>query len=470
MKLSKTDILEIPHQKILGFDGLKNFTVTGVTLDSRSVKAGDLFFAVRGEQFDGHNFISKAVEAGAAGIIVERRWAEANEAMMISIYVPRMIVENTVHALGHLAQIYRRKFDIPIIAVGGSNGKTTTKDMLRNVLGTKYRVLYTEGNLNNHIGVPQTFFRLDKKHEIAVVEIGTNHPGEIQYLCTVLEPTHGLITNIGREHLEFFGSMEGVANAEAELFEWLAAHRGIAFVNADDAHLARLSKKLKKVVRYGFSARNTAVQGTIESLNPNAQAVLRVKPHGKRSFSCPVGVPGEHNAKNALAAAAVGLTMKVPPADIQKALVSFPSSNKRMQVQRAAKVTILNDTYNANPDSTLAALATLHAMKAKGKKIAVLADMLELGPQAGELHGQIGKALSRYGIQMLLTFGPLSKALHETAVVETKAHFESKAALAEYLGRAAADGDVVLIKGSRGMKMEEVVANLSDRLSQKAGR
>ena len=191
MKLTKSDILAIPHFKAIGFDGLKNLKVTGISIDSRTIKAGELFLAVRGDQFDGHNFISKAIEAGAAGIIVERRWAEVNASMMVSINIPRLIVENTIQALGKLANIYRRKFDIPVIAIGGSNGKTTTKEMIRDVLGTKYHVLCTEGNLNNHIGVPQTLFRLEKKHEVAVVEIGTNHPGEIDYLCSVLEPTHG---------------------------------------------------------------------------------------------------------------------------------------------------------------------------------------------------------------------------------------------------------------------------------------
>jgi UDP-N-acetylmuramoyl-tripeptide--D-alanyl-D-alanine ligase len=262
--------------------------------------------------------------------------------------------------------------------------------------------------LNNQIGVPQTLFRLERKHEVAIVEIGTNHPGEIDYLCSVLEPTHGLITNIGREHLEFFGSLEGVAKSEGELFVWIEKHHGIILVNADDKYLVRLSKKNKKVIRFGFSARKVSVQGTIESYNANAQALLRVKPRSKRAFDTTLGVSGEHNAKNALAAAAVSLTMKVPPADIQKSLASFQPAGKRMQMQHIVQVTILNDTYNANPDSTLAALATLQAMKPTGKKIAVLGDMLELGNQAKELHRQIGKTAARCGVDILLTIGTLS--------------------------------------------------------------
>jgi UDP-N-acetylmuramoyl-tripeptide--D-alanyl-D-alanine ligase len=469
MKLTKSDILAIPHFKAIDFDGPKSLTVTGVSIDSRTIRSGELFLAVRGDQFDGHNFVSKAIEAGTAGIIVERRWADVNASMMVSINIPRLIVENTIQALGKLANIYRRKFDIPIIAVGGSNGKTTTKEMIRSVLGTKYRVLCTEGNLNNHIGVPQTLFRLEKKHDVAIVEIGTNHPGEIDYLCSVLEPTHGLLTNIGREHLEFFGSLEGVAKSEGELFVWLAKHHGLIFVNADDKYLVRLSKKYKKIVSYGISTRGVSIKGTIDSFNANAQAVLHMKPGGKKVLDITVGIPGEHNAKNALAAAAVGVKMNVPLTDIQKSLASFQSASERMQLLRMAQITILNDTYNANPDSTLAALATLQAMKAKGKKIAVLADMLELGKQAEELHQQIGKSTVQYGVDILLTFGTLSKYIYDAALVETKAHFENKSALTAYLMHTLADGDIVLVKGSRGMKMEEIITSLREQLSPKAG-
>ncbi|RPI06542.1 MAG: UDP-N-acetylmuramoyl-tripeptide--D-alanyl-D-alanine ligase [Ignavibacteriae bacterium] len=469
MKLTKSDILAIPHIKAIGFDGLKTLNIKGLSLDSRTMKPGELFIAIRGDQFDGHNFISKSIEGGAACIIVERRWADVNTSMMVSINIPRLIVENTLQTLGKLANLHRRKFDLPVIAVGGSNGKTTTKEMIRSVLEMKYHVLCTEGNFNNHIGVPQTLFRLEKKHEIAVVEIGTNHPGEIDTLCTILEPTHGLITNIAREHMEFFGTLEGVAKSEGELFVWLEKHHGLIFVNADDKHLVRLSKKNKKTVRFGISAREVSIKGSIESYNADAQAQLRVRPKNKKAFEFTVGVSGEHNAKDALAAAAVGLKFNVPAADIQKALASFQSADKRLHLQRIGHMTVLNDTYNANPDSTLAALATLREMKPTGKKIAVLADMLELGHHAEQLHREIGESASRSGVDILLTFGRLSKSIHDAATVETKAHFENKSALADYLVRTLADGDIVLVKGSRGMKMEEVIVHLSEQLSPKAG-
>jgi UDP-N-acetylmuramoyl-tripeptide--D-alanyl-D-alanine ligase len=464
MKLTLSDILGIPHQKAIGFDRLKNLKIPGISIDSRTIKTGELFIAIRGDQFDGHNFISKAIEMGATCIVVEHRWAEANTAMMVSIHVPRLIVENTVHALGHLARLYRLKHKISFIAVGGSNGKTTTKEMLKSVLSQKYNVLCTEGNLNNHIGVPLTLFRLSKKHEAAVIEIGTNHPGEIKYLCSILEPTHGLITNIGCEHLEFFGSIEGVAKAEGELFEWLAKHKGISFINMDDKHIVHL-KRPKKTIGYGFASRGVFIRGTVKSFDANGKALLKVKPKINKAFEISIGAPGEHNAKNALAATAVGLTLKVPRANIQKALNLFQSAGKRMQVKRTDKIVILNDTYNANPDSTYAALATLRIMASKGKKIAVLSDMLELGHQAEGLHQQVGKALALYNVDILFTVGTLSKFIYDAAFVKTKAHFENKTMLIEHLLNTLGEGDVVLVKGSRGMKMEEVVSALDEHFS-----
>ena len=469
MKLTKTDILSVPHQLASGFDGLKNFSATGVSLDSRTVKPGDVFIALRGQQFDGHNFLSRAVEAGAAAIIVDRRWADANPAMMVSIHIPRLVVENTEYAVGALANIHRRKFRIPVIAVAGSNGKTTTKEMIRAVLGTRFTVLATEGNHNNQIGVPLTLFQLEQKHDVAVVEIGTNHPGEIASLCTILEPTHGLITNIGREHLEFFGTEDGVAAAEGELFDWLAQHHGFAFVNADDARIPPAAKKVKKSLRYGFRGNRLNVRGTILSMSPSAQAAIRVKPGTRKAFDVALGISGEHNAANALAAAVVGIQLRVPVSRIQNALASFMPAGMRSQVLRAANITILNDTYNANPDSTLAALAVLHSVQTSGKKIAVLADMLELGPASEAMHREIGKAIAQYGVDILLTIGPAARFIHDAALVESKTHFDNKSALIGSLVTAVAAGDVVLFKGSRGMKMEEAVAGLTDRLANRPG-
>jgi UDP-N-acetylmuramoyl-tripeptide--D-alanyl-D-alanine ligase len=469
MTFTEKDILALPHIQALGFERVKGQLCDGISTDSRSVGQGKLFIALHGEKFDGHNFITKAVESGAAAIIADAKWAEANPIMVSSLNLPRLIVEDTVKTFGQLANIHRRKFKVPIVVVGGSNGKTTTKEMIGSVLRTKFRVMSTEGNLNNHIGVPQTLLRLERDHQIGVIEIGTNHFGEIAHLCSVVEPSHVLITNIGREHLEFFGSVEGVAKAEGEAFEWIRKNRrskAIGFVNQDDKRIKKQAKGLRKLVTYGFDKGPAAVKGKVLSVDENACATLEVKPKGKKPFRIHVAVPGQHNAINALAAATIGLTFKVPAKKIAEALSSFTSASKRMQVLQLNSLTVLNDTYNSNPDSVLAALHVLEGLQTRGKKIVVLADMLELGNGAADEHRRVGEAVAQSGAKYLLTYGPLSKNTHDTSTVVFNTHFEQKSALCEHLAELIIPGDVVLVKGSRGMKMEEVVAFLAERFKQ----
>ena len=470
MKLTLGDLLNISHTTAFDADNLESTPFTGVSTDSRLIQSGNLFFALRGEKFDGHDFITKAISSGAAAVVVDRRWADLNAALFTSLSVPRVVVEDTTHALGDLARVYRRKFRIPILAVAGSNGKTTTKEMIHAVLRMKHHVLSTEGNLNNHIGVPQTLFRLEAKHALAVVEVGTNHPGEIARLCEIAEPTHGLITNIGREHLEFFGSLRGVAKAEGELFDWLREHgkRSILFVNYDDKHLVGLSKGHSRKVTYGSKNKKAEVVAQVASTSSSGTIALSVKPKGKKAFSVQLSVPGSHNAMNALAAVTVGLWFKVPQKKIQSALESFVSASNRMEVLKLDGITVLNDTYNSNPDSVLAALQTIKSINVQGKRIAVLADMLELGAKAEDEHKEIGKAVAKHGVEYLLTFGPLSRFTHEAATTQFKAHYEQKNMLAEYLAELVTEGDIVLIKGSRGMKMEDIVTFLKERISKAA--
>jgi UDP-N-acetylmuramoyl-tripeptide--D-alanyl-D-alanine ligase len=469
MTFTGKDILALPHLQALGFERLQEVLCNGFSTDSRMVQPGNLFIALHGETFDGHNFITKAVESGAGAIIADAKWAESNPIMLSSLNTPRLIVEDTVRSLGQLANAHRKRFKIPVLVVGGSNGKTTTKEMIAAVLRTKFRVLSTEGNLNNHIGVPQTLLRLERQHQIAVIEIGTNHFGEIAYLCSIVEPTHALITNIEREHLEFFGTVDGVAKAEGEAFDWLRLHRrskAVAFVSQDDWRLKKLSKGIKKPVTYGFEKGPATVKGKLLLFDDDACAELEVKQRRKKAFKVHVAVPGQHNAHNALAAAAVGLTMRVPATRIAQALSTFVSANKRMQVLKLNGITLLNDTYNSNPDSTLAALRVLESIRTAGKKIAVLADMLELGADAAEEHRRIGQAVAKSGAAYLLTYGPLSLHTHEGATTKFKTHFEQKSMLSEHLAELLANGDTVLVKGSRGMKMEEVVGFLSERFKQ----
>ena len=461
MKLSPDELSNISHIEFRNVEKLRGGKIVGVSTDSRSVQEGDLFVALRGEKFDGHKFLADAFAQGCAAAVVE---ASANVEAVKTM--PLLVVENTTHALGELARYYRLKFEIPVLAVGGSNGKTTTKEMITKVLKTKYNVLSTQGNLNNHIGVPQTLFKLEKKHQLAVVEIGTNHPGEIKYLCDILVPTHGLITNIGREHLEFFKTLAGVAKEETALVDNLIQRKGtVVFVNIDDKLVVTKSKKLKRKVTYGFSTKRASVYGKVLSTNQFGCAQLSfAAKSAARETKVQLPIPGTHNALNALSAAAVGLTFNIPPTKIKATLEKFVPESKRMEILSINGITIYNDTYNANPDSTIAALQTLASAQITGKKIAVLADMKELGETSIDEHTRVGKEMASLGIEYLLTLGDHAKHISVAANVPNKMHYDQKNILAEYLAELVSPGDAVLIKGSRGMKMEDVVIFLQERL------
>ena len=460
MKLTASDLAQVTHSVFRNRAGLEGKPITGVSTDSRKVRPGDLFVAIKGEQFDGGAFLRDAFGRGAvAAIVTEASAAPGTEDW------PLLLVGDTLRALGELALLYRRKFTIPVLAIAGSNGKTTTKEMTAKVLGMRYRVLSTEGNLNNHIGVPQTLFRLEKRHEIAVVEAGTNHPGELAYLCSILEPTHGLITGIGREHLEFFRTLRGVAKEEGALFDHLAGRQGsMAVVNADERRLTARARRVRRRFTYGMTARGVDVRGTVLRVDDRGCASLRcLRRNGTRGITVQLGIPGLHHASNALAAAAVGYLFGVSSQKIRQALEDFRPVGKRMEVKDLDGVTVFDDSYNANPDSTIAALRTLAAAHVAGKRVAVLGDMLELGAAAAREHARVGREASRLRIDYLLTFGSASKNTHEAAGKSFAVHYDQKNILAEYLAELVAPGDAILVKGSRGMKMEDIVTFLAER-------
>ncbi len=440
----------------------------GVSTDSRTIARGQVFFALRGEKLDGHRFVSVSLRKGAACAVVDKKWYRRNKS---AAGQPLVVVEDTTHALGELARIYRRRFEMPVIAIGGSNGKTTTKEMAAKVLGMKYKVVHTEANHNNQIGVPLTIFAFNKTHEAAVVEIGTNHFGEINRLCEVLEPDAGLITNIGSEHLEFFGNVVGVAREEGKLFGFLSRTRGTAFVNTDDRRVAGLSGLVRHKFTYGFQSelrRNVA--GRMFGLDARGCAVFEVRFEGKTEL-VRMNVPGLNGALNGLAAAAVGFRYGVSHREVKAALESFRPYDKRMQVFRRAGVTILNDTYNSNPESVAAALRWLSAVHARGRRIAVLGDMLELGKASKREHQRVGRELVNQNLSRLLTFGRMSRhtAASAEGSVESES-FDDKEQLSKRLLQIVSPGDVVLIKGSRGMKMEEVFETLLRELKTGARR
>jgi UDP-N-acetylmuramoyl-tripeptide--D-alanyl-D-alanine ligase len=460
MRLTARDLSRVRHRQFLRRERLAGAPVTGISTDTRTIARGSLFVALRGERFDGRTFVAEAFARGAAAAVVAGDFDTAKFPDL-----PLLVVDDPLVALGELAGFHRQRFSIPVLAIGGSNGKTTTKEMVAAVLRTKYRVLCTQGNLNNQIGVPQTLFGLTGRHDVAVLELGTNHPGEIASLCGIARPTHALITNIGSEHLEFFGDLDGVAREEGALFEALAGTRGgTAIVNADDRRVTRLAARVRHKVMFGFSARGASLHGKKLRLDARGNAAFEMQRSGtRRPVSIALSFPGKHNAQNALAAAAAGVTFGVPARQIAEALHGFQPVSKRMETLVLGGVTVLNDSYNANPDSMAAAVATLAGVRTGGKRIAVLADMKELGQASADAHRRLGDQVSDAGIDCLLTYGDQARLLQEHSRVAFAVHYEQKNMLAEYLAELVAPGDVVLVKGSRGMAMEDVVVFLRQR-------
>lgn len=460
MKLTKRDLLKVPHKRFLHAGGFAGTPIRGVSTDSRTTGAGDVFVALRGENFDGHAFVAAAFARGAVAAIVDESYAAPPESPH-----PLLVVGDAAVALGELARIYRDRFSIPVLVVAGSNGKTTTKEMIAQVLREKYRVLHTKGNLNNHVGVPQTLFRLTARHEIAVIEIGTNHPGELRHLCGVAGATHALLTNIGREHLEFFGSLEGVAREEGEVFASLrASSRGTGIVNADDARVREAAKGIRKAIAYGFRARRAEVRGRRIAIDASGCARFEFRtPRMGRWLRVQLRIAGTHSATNALAAIAAGHAFNVPAPRMCSALEGFRAAGRRMEALSIGGVAVLNDTYNANPDSMSAALRTLAATAGAGRRIAVLGDMKELGDHAEEAHAAIGREAASLGVDFLLTYGALARGIHDASGIPGAIHYDQKNILAEYLAELVSPGDTVLVKGSRSMRMEDIVIFLEQR-------
>jgi len=429
--------------------------IEGVSIDSRTLKKGMLFFALRGDRYDGHSFLGEIFEKGAVGAVVDVEKVSLNEYGNEKILLK---VADPLRALQDVASYYRGKFNIPVISVTGTNGKTTTKEMVATVLSTRYRVVKSPGNLNNHIGVALSVCSWSRDEECAVVEMGANHFGEIHRLCQIARPTHGLITNIGKGHLEFFGSEEGVARAKSELLQFLN-NDGKAFLNGDDQYLFHLKDLVRNTVTYGFSNR-CDVRGY--DLGTDESGFPSMKIGGKR---IKISIPGRHNLTNGLAAAAVGRSFGISWEDIRDSLENYRSMKKRMEVIELSGITIINDTYNANPVSVHYALLALSDMKKIRRKIVVLGDMLELGRSSETEHKKIGELVAGLGIDIFFSYGHEMKKASKRAKelgVDVVEHFDSKTELGARLQQIIKEDDGILVKGSRGMKMEEVVEMLQE--------
>ncbi|BCO33041.1 UDP-N-acetylmuramoyl-tripeptide--D-alanyl-D-alanine ligase [Thiohalobacter sp. COW1] len=427
----------------------------GLSTDSRGLERGNLFVALAGERFDGHDYLDQAAAGGAAGALVSTAVTEL---------LPCIRVTDTRLALGGLAAAWRARFDIPLVAVTGSNGKTTVKEMLAAILGMKHQVLATRGNLNNDIGVPLTLGRLDAVHTAAVIEMGANHPGEIAYLTGLARPTVALITNAGPAHLEGFGSLEGVARAKAEIYDGLGPE-GLAVVNRDDAFADYWLMRLqgRRIMTFGLEMQ-ADVSAEVSPHESGQRLVLRT-PAG--SIEVELALPGRHNAMNALAAVAAALGAGASLAAVQSGLQSLRPVGGRLQIHRCADdIGVIDDTYNANPGSVQAALAVLGQLS--GERWLVLGDMGELGGESRQLHRDIGARAAAAGCDRLFTLGGDAASAAE-AFTGPAAHFDDFESLQSALEAQLHPGVQVLVKGSRSMRMERVVQALLVRLQPRPG-
>lgn len=428
-------------------------TLADVCTDTRKIQPGSLFVCLRGERFDGHSFASQAAQLGAAALLVDHS---------VDADVPQLVVTDTGKALLQLAGWYRRRFQLPVVGLTGSVGKTTTKEFIALVLGAKYNTLKTQGNLNNEIGVPQMLFRLEDSHTAAVIEMGMNHFGEISRLTRAVAPTVGLITNIGVSHIENLGSRSGILQAKLEILEGMAPDAPL-IVNMDNDMLRTVKLGDRPLLTFAiddqsadFTATDIAEQGSTTTFTVHHS-----------TFTQPVTIPtvGIHNVYNALAAMAVGYVTGVDPAAAASALANYVPAGMRQNLVQVGGVQVIEDCYNASPDSMRAALQTLGKLPVH-RRYAVLGAMLELGDYAKEAHTQVGKMAAENGIDGVLAYGADAAYIVEAAKqagLENARLFDTNEALVQSLAQQVQPGDGVLFKGSRGMHLEDVMHTVYER-------
>jgi UDP-N-acetylmuramoyl-tripeptide--D-alanyl-D-alanine ligase len=459
-QLTVETVLEATGGALVQGDSHTSFA--GVSTDSRSIKPGELFFALRGEHFDGHHFIGDTLKRGGRGAVVdgEGQWIADPTIAIIE-------VADTLQALGDLANLWRRRHSIPLIAVVGSNGKTTTKEMVAGILGQKDKVLKNPGNLNNLIGLPLSLLKMNAKDHVAVLEMGMNRTGEILRLTQIAEPDLGIVTNIGPVHLEGVGSIDGVMEAKGELLEGMGTQGRLIF-NADDPRVVELSKRFGGG-KTGFGIKNPADwQATdICTREDGGVSFQLTGPPGRIAVA--LKLMGEHQVYNALAAAAATSHLDVGIEEIKEGLEAFQTPPMRMELVALGKgIRIINDAYNANPPSMESALRTLEEVT-QGRKIAVLGDMWELGEYAKQAHRELGQWVKERGIDLLFLLGQFAPHVArgaEEAGMQPQAIYIGKDlhAVSLRLARALRTGDWVLIKGSRIMSMEKIIQELRDAL------
>jgi len=447
-------MVKVTGGKLLSGDPETDIDLSMVSTDSRTIKKGEFFLALSGPNFSGSDFAGDALKKGAAGAIAERLSIPEDTQGRVLIRVG-----SGTKALQDIAACHRMKFTVPVICVTGSNGKTTVKDMIAAVLSESYTVLKNEGTKNNHIGVPQTLLRLRPEHDICVLELGTNHRGEIGALAAIARPTIAVLTNVGASHLEFLKDLDGVYEEKKDILKFLDKKDGLVILNGDDEFLSRIKGPRSKVVRYGLK-KSSDFSADIVSTDRDRIAFLL---NGKEGIE--LNLLGVHNVYNALAAIAVASRFKVGYDHIRRSLALYKPTQMRLNLIRAGNIDIINDSYNSNPLSMKTAVDAMKNCPARARWV-VSGDMLELGNQSESFHRMVGEMIASSGIEGLLTFGEfsrhtLSAALNAGMDEKHLWHCATHDEIAGILKEVVRDGDIVLVKGSRGMRMEKVVEKLT---------
>ena len=426
---------------------------TGISIDSREVKPGELFLALAGERHDGHDHAASVVARGVCGVVLEESKGAARFKGC-----PVIAVENSRRALGLMAARYRGDFDPLMVAVGGSNGKTTTKEMVASIFRTRWPVIWSEASFNNDIGVPLSLLRMEARHRAAVLEAGTNHPGELAPLLGMIRPRIGVVTNIGREHLEFFGDLEGVAREEGVMAEALPRD-GVLVLNGDSPHGAGIAARSRaRVVRAGFGPGNEWRAEQIWTGERGARFVAR-GPSAEWSGEYRVPLLGRHQVANALLAMAVAAESGLGRAEVEAGLAACPTPKMRLRFEWRSGVGWVNDAYNSNPESLRAALETVNGLPCAGRRLAVLGDMLELGASSVAAHHEAGRGVAEAGLQGLWAVGRWADVMVQGAKsggMSGAVALPDAGAAAAALEEALRPGDIVLLKGSRGSRLERI--------------
>ena len=431
----------------------------GYSIDSRTVRAGEVFFAVKGDRFDGHDFVQAALEKGAVAAVVrgdqQQRFEDKSRLLA---------VDDTLAALQMLATAVRKVWGKPLVGVTGSAGKTTTKEAIAHVLASRFRVLKSEGNFNNHFGLPLMLLKLEPEHDVAVIEMGMSHAGEITALAKIAQPEIGVVTNVAPVHLEFFDSLAGIARAKYELIESLPPN-GTAVLNADDEYVSQFGRDFKgRVILYGTAATADVRAENIESCGTEGARFDIITAGGREPALLPL--VGAHNVLNAVAAVSVALARGLKLTEAVAALSTLKPADRRGQVLQVGNITVIDDCYNSNPKALNAMVDALANMKA-GRRVVVAGEMLELGPAGEAMHREAGKHLAEKEIDVLVGVRGLAQAMVEGArQAGAKAEFVATPEEAgDWLARETRDGDVVLLKASRGVKLEKALEKWKSKIS-----